>query len=209
MKAIPAIVCRWPELPKLPPPGQPVLIHVATAASRPVARQELRNVLRQILVAWSDLLPEQLPLLETSHGPAWSGRLAGYDLDISLSYADGVGWIGFFRSGQIGIDAMSIQTVPEAGELARHYFAPDAMNTVRQSANPALAFAAAWTGLEARHKCLKTGLSEWPAIPTHLATACHTECFTFPARQMLTVATISNAPFTATGVLDISAPARI
>ena len=75
--------------------------------------------MRQVLAAWSGLPPEQLPLAETSRGPVWRGQLGGHDLDISLSYAEGEGWIGLRCAGRIGVDVMQIQNFPEAEAVAR------------------------------------------------------------------------------------------
>ena len=191
MKAAQKNIFHWPEMPTLPPPGQPVLIRVATSQSRQAARQELRKVLRQILAAWSNLAPEQLPLPETSRGPVWPGQLGGHTLDISLSYAEGEGWIGLLRDGLIGVDAMKIQHIPEAEDVARHYLGSDALAAIQQSTDPTLAFATAWTGLEARLKCLKQELNEWPVMRTFAATQCAVQNLALPDRLMLAVATMS------------------
>jgi hypothetical protein len=160
------LIFQWPELPPLPPVGQPVLIRVVTPVARPAARQELRAALRQVLTTWSGLALEQLPLGESPRGPQWQGLLAGHPLDFSLSYCDGEGWIGLIRSGAIGVDAMSVQPIAEAEAVARHYLGLNALVSIRQSCQPAQAFALAWTELEARLKCLKLELTEWNANRT-------------------------------------------
>ena len=152
-----------PQMPPLPPPHQAVLIRAAAPPSRQAARRELRTVLRRVLAFWSGLLPEQLPLLETPRGPVWPGQFAGQSLGISLSYCGSEGWIGLFRGGAIGVDAMPAASIPEAEEVARHYLGPVAWAEIQRSQNPARAFALAWTNLEARLKCLKRELTEWAA----------------------------------------------
>jgi len=184
-----ALIFRWPELPALPPPGVPILIRVQTTPPRPPARQKLRTVLRQVLAAWSGLPPEQLPLGETSRGPVWQGQLGGHDLDISLSYAEGEGWIGLRRAGRIGVDVMQIQNITEAEAVARIYFSPEAWKIIQQSANPALAFATAWTTLEARLKCLKRGLTESSGAPAWEQPDGTVQSLTLPGSRILTVAT--------------------
>jgi 4'-phosphopantetheinyl transferase len=203
MNAAQKNIFHWPEMPPLPPLEQAVLIRVATSPSRPIAREELRKVLRQILAAWSDLAPEQLPLRETSRGPVWRGRLGGHSLDISLSYADGEGWIGLIRGGQIGVDAMKIQPVAEAEAVARLYLGQTELQTIQQSANPTLAFAAAWTKLEARVKCLKLDLDEWS--PTFATTRCAAQSIVLPNHRIVAVAT----RVTARNVSDTFAPVPI
>ena len=164
MKPLEQIIFRWPQRPPLPPPHQTVLIRVATPPSRPAERRELRAVLRQVLAEWSGLLPEQLPLRETSRGPLWPGELAGHPLGISFSYSGSEGWIGLFRGGKIGIDAVPMTPIPEAEAVARHYLGPVALAEIQNSKNPARTFAIAWSGLEAGLKCMRLELTEWDAI---------------------------------------------
>ena len=175
-------------MPPLPPPGQPVLNRVVTAQSRQTARQELRAVLRQVLAAWSHLSAEQLPLQETSRGPVWLGQLGGQALDISLSYADGEGWLGLRRAGWIGVDAMQIQPIPEMESVARHYLGRAAVATIQKSTNPGLAFAVAWTELEARLKCLKQQLNEWSGTQEFATTQCAIQSLVLPNQLVVTVA---------------------
>lgn len=193
MKDAQKIIFHWPEMPPLPPVGQPVLIHVATAQLRQAARQQLRNVLRQVLAKWSGLLPEQLPLHETSHGPVWPGRLGEHTLDISLSYAECEGWIGLIRAGLIGVDAMQIQPITEAEAVARHYLGRTAVAAIQQSSNPTLAFAKAWTEWEARLKCLKQEPNEWSDAQAIALTKCTTQSIIFHDHQIVTLATDSSS----------------
>jgi hypothetical protein len=158
-------VYHWPDAPPLPKPGEPVLIRVDAGSPRPAARRELRRVLAEVLAAWSGLSPEQLPLVESHHGPVWNALLEGHTLGISLSYAGGEGWIGLLRKGAIGIDAMVIREIPEARDVARYYLGPEALEAIRKSSFPARAFATAWTEMEARVKCFKAELVERENVP--------------------------------------------
>jgi phosphopantetheinyl transferase len=193
MNITPKLIFHWPETPVLPPPGQAVLIRVVTAQSRQMARQKLRTALRQMLAPWSNISPEQLPLRETTSGPVWLGQLGGHNLDISLSYAEGEGWIGLIRAGLIGVDIMRIQRIPETEEVARHYLDPEVLKTIQQSTDPVLAFAAAWTALEARLKCLKQPLREASVTPALAMTKCAIQSMVQPDRLIVTVATISDS----------------
>ncbi len=194
MSATPILISCWPEMPVLPPPGQPVLVRVATGRSRPAARQKLRTVLRRTLAAWTNHSPGKLPLYETARGPVWLGQLGGHDLDINLSYAEGVGWIGLLRAGCIGVDAMQIQHIPEAEEVAHHFLGDVALATIQQSTDPAMAFAIAWTELEARLKCLKQELNEWPVTQSFATDRCAIQTMIIPDRLMVTVACAANIP---------------
>ena len=191
MSGPPIFISCWPEMPVLPLPGQPVLVRVVTGQSRQAARQELRTVLRRILAAWTDLSPGQLPLCETAHGPIWLGRLGGHDLDINLSYAEREGWIGLIRAGRIGVDAMQIQQIPEAEEVARHFLGGVSLANIQQSSDPAMAFAEAWTELEARLKCLKQELNEWQVTREFATDGCAVQTIISPDRLMVTVASVT------------------
>jgi 4'-phosphopantetheinyl transferase len=140
-----------------------VLVRVTTSAPRPLARQEVRAVLRQLFAAWSGPAGEPITLIETPRGPVWDGELAGHSLELSLSYTDREAWIGLRRGGTIGVDAMTVANLPEAEAVARLYLGPTAWADIQSTPDPARAFAQAWTALEARLKCLKQPLTEWPA----------------------------------------------
>jgi len=170
--AEPTLICHWPQQPALPPCGQAVLVRVVSPQPRWAARRELRAVLRQVLAAWSGLPPGQLPLEETPRGPIWRGQLRGETLDISLSYGTEEGWLGLIRGGWIGVDTMSVEPFAEAENVARYYLGPVAAAGIRKAADPARAFAAAWTQREARLKCLKRGLVEWTATQAQTEAEC-------------------------------------
>ena len=180
-------------MPALPPPGQPVLIRVATPPSRPTARQELRTALRRILAAWSNILPEHLPLQETTRGPVWSGHIGDHILDISLAYAEHDGLIGLMLGGFIGVDVMPVQRITEAEAVALHYLGPEAMKAIQRADDPPTAFALAWTGLEARIKCLKRELNEWHSTPALEAIPCHIQNVVLPDNLMVSLATLSRS----------------
>lgn len=95
-------------------------------------------------------------------------------MDISFSYGAGEGWIALVRDDIIGVDVAIVEPIAEAETVARHYFSPAVAAGIRAADDPARAFALAWTGLEARCKCLKLGLAEWDggrAIPSENLTS--------------------------------------
>jgi 4'-phosphopantetheinyl transferase len=179
MKQETQMIFEWPEVPALPPPGLAVLIRVRTPAARVEARRELRAVLRRVLADWSGCSEEQMPLCESARGPVWAGTLNGLSLDISLSHADGEGWMGLIRGGSIGIDVMRVQAIPEVESLAQIYLGPAAWKTIRNSRDPDLSFALAWTDLEARLKLLKQPLLEFSGVPAAGAGECASRHFLF------------------------------
>ena len=158
------LIYRWPELPPLPAAGRPVLVRVATDGNRPVARQQLRSVLREILGSWSGLAVVELPLRETERGPVWCGLLQGETLDVSLSYTADEGWLALCRGAAVGVDAMEITAFAEMTDVVRLYLGPEMADNLVKAADPAGAFAQAWTAREAQLKCLKRGLTEWSPL---------------------------------------------
>jgi 4'-phosphopantetheinyl transferase len=171
-----------------------VLICVRTGLPRAEARSQVRTVLRQVLAAWSQLSPEQLPLKETPRGPVWESRLQGDLLttegfDLSLSYEEGEAWIGLSRGGRIGVDVMRLEPVPETEAIAQTYFGPADRSALRQSTHPVRDFALAWTQLEARCKCLKQGLTEWSEASATQVERCSAESVIIEDRLALSVAT--------------------
>jgi 4'-phosphopantetheinyl transferase len=185
------LIFQWPDIPAPPPAGRPVLVRVITSPARQLARQELRAVLRHVLAAWSGHSTEQLPLCETTHGPVWMEQPGELPLDLSLSYAEGEGWIGLIREGWIGVDSMRIQYFPEAELVAKHYFDSEALSTFHQSTDPALAFARAWTALEARLKCLKLPLCESSVARASNIKECTVQNLIQSGNLMVTVASRS------------------
>ena len=155
------LIHQWPALPPLPAAGRPVLVRLATDGDRPVARQQLRSVLREILAPWSGLPVAELPLEETQQGPVWRGLLASETLGLSLSYAADEGWLALCRGGLVGVDAMEVAAFAEMTEVARLYLGPKVAASLAATADPAKMFARAWTDREAHLKCLKRTLMEW------------------------------------------------
>jgi len=156
---------HWPEMPALPPPGQPVLVKVDTAMSRPTARQQLRETVQCILSAWRGSASQAPSWRETPCGPIWPDRTGELPVAASFSYSDNTGWIGLVRGGLIGVDAMRACPFPEMEEVALLYLGPAAAVAIRAAIDPARAFAIAWTGWEAQLKCQGRSLTEWPSAP--------------------------------------------
>jgi hypothetical protein len=84
---------------------------------------------------------------------------------------------------------MRLEPVPEAEAIAQTYFGPADWSALRQSTDPVRDFALAWTQLEARCKCLKQGLTEWPASGVTQVQACSIESVIVEDRLALSVAT--------------------
>jgi phosphopantetheinyl transferase len=152
-------------MPTLPPPGQPVLIKVDTAESRPAARQQLRETVQRILAAWGGSHLPPSSWRETPSGPIWPDRAGGLPVAVSFSYSNNTGWIGLVRGGLIGADTMRTCPFPEMEDVALLYLGPASAAAIRAAVDPARAFAIAWTGWEAQLKCQGHSLTEWPGAP--------------------------------------------
>lgn len=152
--------CDWPEIPALPPIGEPVLLRVLTATNRSTARIQLRTAACEILAAWSGS-ESSSRLRETPRGPVWPSLIGGYSVSLSFSYGAGAGWIALVRGGAIGVDAMRAEPCDEIADVARLYLGPTAWPAIAASPDPALAFARAWTKFEALLKYTGRHLVEW------------------------------------------------
>jgi hypothetical protein len=44
----------------------------------------------------------------------WRGQLAGFPLDISITYSGANAWLALLRNGNIGVGALEVHSFPEA-----------------------------------------------------------------------------------------------
>jgi phosphopantetheinyl transferase len=161
---------HWPEIPSLPPIGEPVVVRVATDSRRAVARQQLRDAARIILGSWAALSPAQIQLRETERGPVYTQNLGGAGIALSFSYCENAGWIALLRGTAVGIDALRVQPFAEMESVAASYLGPDALAAVAADADPPRRFARAWTAFEATLKLTGRTLIEWRAASVVMPT---------------------------------------
>lgn len=154
-------VCHWPQVPALPAPGQPVLVRVATMASRRVARVQLREATNKILAAWTGRAPPVPFLHETPHGPVCHEAIDGQAVRLSFSYSNDAAWVALLLGGSVGVDAMRPEAFAEMPSVARLFLGPRARSVIASSADPVRAFARAWTEHEATLKLAGRDLAEW------------------------------------------------
>jgi hypothetical protein len=163
------IVVAWPDLPPLPPAGEPVLVRVTTSPLRAIARQQLRAVVQQILSTW-DPAPDAPPVAT------------------SFSYCENSGWIALRRGGPVGVDATRLTPFAEMESVARLYLGPAAASVIAASCSPTRAFALAWTSLEARLKCQNRRITEWSDFPPPALFPSHCEFVHETADLIVTLA---------------------
>ncbi|CAM3744196.1 4'-phosphopantetheinyl transferase superfamily protein [Polaromonas hydrogenivorans] len=153
------------------------VISVAMPATtdRSLARELVRTALCETLVAYLGPTAASLKLVSC---PGQALRLDCHvaQLSVSLSHAPGFSLAAIGRQGRIGVDVMAadraVEAMPDWADVARDYLGP-AVTAWLQGLSPVrrpLAFAQAWTRLEACLKCQAMALTEWtPAVALQLA----------------------------------------
>ena len=155
------------------------VIGVATpmTTDRTLARALVRDAVARTLEAALDL-PTGSVKLVSQPGEAIAVETLPGVFGLSLSHAPGWSIAAIGRGARVGVDLMRIEDGiegdPDWMRLAHDYLGAQ-VTAVLQATAPAkraVAFAKAWTRLEACLKCLGLALTEWsPALETQL-TAC-------------------------------------
>jgi hypothetical protein len=105
---------------------------------------------------------------ESERGPEVPESLGLGRVGVSLSYAQSEAWLAVGWEGQIGLDAVSIGSIPDWEEVASVYLEPPARERLYESARPDLDFCREWAGFEARLKLggfpLREGVTPPPAL---------------------------------------------
>jgi 4'-phosphopantetheinyl transferase len=174
---------RWPQdraaaLAALRERAAPVVLMLDTPQTvlREHARRQVRSALRELLADFIGCAPDAVPLASEPGQPL---RLAGSNFGISVSHDAGISLVALDFRGALGIDVMRIEALPDWQQLARDYLGEAAYLVIEASApaQRAQCFATAWTGMEARLKCLGLALTEWtPALQRELD-RCSAVCF--------------------------------
>lgn len=154
------------------------VIGVATpmTTDRTLARALVRDAVARTLEAALDQPAGSVKLVSRPGEAVAVEALPGFGL--SLSHAPGWSIAAIGRGACVGVDLMRIEDCidgdPDWVRLAHDYLGPQ-VTAVLQATAPAeraVAFAKAWTRLEACLKCLGLALTEWsPSLETQL-TSC-------------------------------------
>lgn len=163
-----ALPVTWWPAPLAPAVEGVLLVGVRGNGHRPQARLAIRNALREALSQLAGV-PAQAVLVGAGPGraPAASfqapARIAAPG--ISISHDGPLSLAAINLRGPVGVDLMRAQDIPDWQALAADYLGPAAL--ARLAAQPharrAAELARAWTGREARLKCLGLQLAEWSA----------------------------------------------
>ncbi len=156
-------------------------------SARKIVRRTLHNALTELLAAKKGSVALiSAPGQPIRLAPPWS------HIGISVSHEPGLSLAAVHLGGPVGIDLMRLGAPIADIELLAHDYLGLA-ETLAFGTQPAemrqLAFANAWTRLEARLKCLALPLNEWaPELETQLATCTVTE-LAMPSGWIAAVAT--------------------
>ena len=118
-----------------------------------------RGLLRRLLGRYLGLDPSRLRF---AYGPRGKPFLAGEDeLRFNVSHSGGLALLAFARGREVGVDVERERPVPEAADIARHYFSAWEAAQLRRlrDGERTAAFFRCWTRKEAFIKATGDGLS--------------------------------------------------
>lgn len=173
--AVPAGACRLVAN----QPIHPIVIGIAGQSGRENARRAIRQAIRDELCAMFGVAPERIVLCaEAGQAQAPYALLKMNDgfqrIGLAISHDGALSLAAIRADGAVGIDVMQVTGFPDLDAVARDYLGPEAAAAFAQLA-PAErlpAFARAWSGHEARLKCLGRELTEWSADLERELAAC-------------------------------------
>ncbi len=121
-----------------------------------------RGLLRTILACYLGIEPNRVQFCYGTHGkPALVETSEGIHLRFNLSHSHGLSLYAITRDQEIGIDLEYIRPIPEAKQIAEHYFSAreNAVFRALPEHEKPLAFLKCWTRKEAYLKALGVGLT--------------------------------------------------
>lgn len=122
--------------------------------------------LRELLAPLVGIAPAQLEFAAGPHGkPALSGAAAASGIQFNLSHSDGMGFIGWARGREIGVDVERWRALRDEAALVRRFFSPGEIAAYESlpEARRRAGFFACWTRKEAYVKAVGRGLG----LPLH------------------------------------------
>lgn len=136
--------------------------------SRTAARAAIRLALRELMAEQYALYTDQVVVVSVP-GAAPRLLLDGRPILGGLSFShDGQhSYAAFNETGQVGVDLMRVQDVPDWETLARDYLGPKVQQRLQTISEQqrARSFAQEWTRREAMLKSAGLALSEWTELP--------------------------------------------
>ena len=151
-------IFHWPDTVPIPTKEpRTILLQVSGVERTSEGRRKMREVLHTVLSGWIGGFVEWL---DTDKGPSVRTLIEGKQVDVSLSYAGGYGWLGICCGGRIGVDAVVIDESFDSGDIAALYLEAADAREIREATDKAAAFAQRWSALEARCKLARVPLQE-------------------------------------------------
>ncbi|WP_075792125.1 4'-phosphopantetheinyl transferase superfamily protein [Massilia putida] len=149
-----------------PASGPVHVVGVRNQPDRATARRTIRAALLDALAASAGLPPARIRLCGAPGEAPYALLDDGRRINLSISH-DGDLSVAALRldGGAVGIDLMRVADIPDWQAVARDYLGPACAAALARVPAPAraAAFARAWSGREARLKCLGQPLAEWRA----------------------------------------------
>ncbi len=121
-----------------------------------------RSSLRIILGRYLELPPDELEFRCTQYGkPELAKGCAEADLRFNVSHSEDYALYGITRAQEIGVDIEHVKTIPEANQMAGHFFSPNEKSSLDGLSSGELprGFFRYWTRKEAFIKARGQGLS--------------------------------------------------
>lgn len=161
-------VLMWPEATPRWQRGLLLIgVHHRPGIERDAARVRVREVLSDALTKVLDLPRCQIGF-HSRAGHAPQIRLPGYGhAGLSISHEGGFSVAAVHLHGQVGIDVMAVQDMPDWRGVASDYLGPQVLARLcaATQAQRARRFTRAWCEREAQLKCAGQALSEWSPEP--------------------------------------------
>jgi 4'-phosphopantetheinyl transferase len=158
-----------------PASGTVHIVGVRGQPDRATARRTIRFALLAALAEASGLPASSIRLCGAPGEAPYALLDDGRRILLSISH-DGDVSVAALRldGGLVGIDLMRVADVPDWQAVARDYLGPACAAALARVPAPAraAAFARAWSGREARLKCLGLPLAEWRADEEDRLAAC-------------------------------------
>lgn len=173
---------------------------------RDIARDRVRQALREALGILLGLPPEHVPLISQPGqaiglAPPWT------NIGLSISHEPGLTLAAIHLRGAVGVDLVHIGQkpawLPDWQSVTRDYLGPHVAERIASQPPDHLAhaFANEWTRAEACLKCHGMPLQEWaPALERRLK-GCQLFALDLPSGYMGTLASLSSGEFCETQVI--------
>ena len=180
----PMNVFWWP-FSALSAPDGVLVIGIEGDGDRPRARVRIREAIHDALL---QLTGATVTLHGESGEAPWALDAGGKRIGLSISHEGALSIAAIHLHGAVGVDMLHVQLPAEALAVTLDYLGPDAAQalTVATPEQRPAVFAAAWTGHEARLKCLGIDLGEWDDNP--LLAACQVASLELPQGLIGTLA---------------------